>query len=722
MLDVSAPSPAPAGPPAPPRSQALRLFEISVLALFLEVLLIRWVPAQVRVIAYFTNYVLVACFFGLGLGMLLARRRGPGLSLTALLLLLLLVLTQALTHSRLTPGNEGMYYLNYEQPGPDVPVWFCLLLIYAVTAAVFLPVGQEMGRLFDRFPPLIAYSLNIGGSLVGTLLMPAMSWIEFPPAAWTALAGLLLVHLAWPGGRGWAALVPAALCVGLVQVAASDALWSPYQKVKIRPLYYSDRVGPVWPWVAEKIGPSAALLPTLPPDYGFNITVNDDYFQSPTDLSPRGLARFPALAIMRDQYEIPYQFGPLEDVLIVGAGSGNDVAAALRRGARRVDAVEIDPLLLRLGRQRHPEKPYSDPRVTAICQDARSYFKNTDRKYDLVVFGLLDSHMLASRMSSVRLDSYVYTVDSLKEVRRLLKPQGLVVLMHASGYERWSTKRLFYMMADAFDRLPYLYSQFHHHIMGTILISGPGLDRVEHRLVEFQEGRAGEPVPTDDWPFFYMQHHSVPFNYIVLLAVTFTLSAGAQAATGTLGRVELPFFFLGAAFMLLETRSVTAAALFFGSTWMVSAVVIVGILVMILLANWTALSLRLPSLDLLFAVLGLTVAANAWLPVGLLDQVPAPLRPWAQVFWLCLPLYAAGLVFARAFAAAGDRPRALGSNLLGGVAGGFLEYASLASGYTALLWLALALYAAAWLSGRPGSSPGSLPARGLQVPGPGSGR
>jgi spermidine synthase len=50
-------------------------------------------------------------------------------------------------------------------------------------------------------------------------------------------------------------------------------------------------------------------------------------------------------------YQWPYTvFGDtFDDVLILGAGTGTDVAAALRHGAKHVDAVEIDPVILRLG-------------------------------------------------------------------------------------------------------------------------------------------------------------------------------------------------------------------------------------------------------------------------------------------------------------------------------------------------------------------------------------
>jgi len=130
-----------------------------------------------------------------------------------------------------------------------------------------------------------------------------------------------------------------------------------------------------------------------------------------------------------DYYDLPYRFhtGPNE-VAIVGAGAGNDVAAALRSGAQHVDAIEIDPAILLAGKMNHPEKPYDDPRVRPIVNDARSFLRNTKARYDMIVYGLLDSHTLLSAASSVRLDSFVYTIEGLREAREKLKDNGVLSL------------------------------------------------------------------------------------------------------------------------------------------------------------------------------------------------------------------------------------------------------------------------------------------------------
>jgi hypothetical protein len=176
------------------------------------------------------------------------------------------------------------------------------------------------------------------------------------------------------------------------------------------------------------------------------------YYQRIYDLSSSNLPG--RLHAIREYYDFPYKVHPsLKDVAVVGAGTGNDVAAALRAGAARVDAIEIDPAIMAVGRANHPERPYSDARAHVINNDARSFLRTTHRKYDLFVYGLLDSHTLLSQGSSVRLDSFVYTVEGLTEARNRLKSTGVLSLsfsMLSPGIGR----KIYLMLQQVFDGRP----------------------------------------------------------------------------------------------------------------------------------------------------------------------------------------------------------------------------------------------------------------------------
>ena len=147
-------------------------------------------------------------------------------------------------------------------------------------------------------------------------------------------------------------------------------------------------------------------------------------------------------------YSIPYLLNrdagqsAFRDILIIGAGSGNDASRALEWAAphAHIDAVEIDPVIQRLGRINHPDQPYSDPRVTVYLTDGRNFLDSTSSEYDLVVFALIHSLVLHSSVSNLRLESYLFTKEALDDVRRTLSPNCSV--MYNYFRQGWIVARL----------------------------------------------------------------------------------------------------------------------------------------------------------------------------------------------------------------------------------------------------------------------------------------
>jgi spermidine synthase len=141
---------------------------------------------------------------------------------------------------------------------------------------------------------------------------------------------------------------------------------------------------------------------------------------------------------------------PFGDVLVIGAGSGNDVAHALRFDAKHVDAVEIDPAIQAVGIERHPDRPYEDPRVARHLDDGRHFLRTTERKYDLVVYALVDSLILHSGYANIRLESYLFTEQAFEDIRRVLKPGGVFVTYN--WFRRgWIVERVAAMAGKVFD-------------------------------------------------------------------------------------------------------------------------------------------------------------------------------------------------------------------------------------------------------------------------------
>jgi hypothetical protein len=662
------------------RSAALRggrgaLVAASFSMLFAELALIRWAAAHVVYLAYFTNFVLLASFLGIGLGFLRPQRANRWVAWAPLavagvagFILLFPVQVAQVDQVRGFAGLFGMFAL---------PIWVTLPLIFVGVAVAMACIASRVGELLGAFPPLEAYRLDILGSIGGTVAFAAAAFFHLRPAVW----GLVIAAGLWAAGGGAAprrlervglvALV-AVLLVGSLDPADS---WSPYYRVTASDTTATGGVG---------------------------VKVNGIPHQSivPLDLLTR----------QQPFYLYPYGHlpggGPPGDVLIVGAGTGNDVAVALSQGATHVDAVEIDPVLQGIGEERHPNRPYDDPRVTEIVNDGRAFLENTDRTYDLILFALPDSLTLVSGQSSLRLESYLFTVQSFESVKDHLKPEGVFGVYNyyfPIVFARLSvTMRQVFGHEPCFDRGDGSIGTRQQSVL-TIGLSPAAVEcaTLWHPTAEFGTPKAA----TDDYPFPYLRGRTIPLLYLITLALILGVTALAVRVVGgvtlrSVGRYA-DLFFMGTAFLLLETKNVVQFALLFGTTWVVNALVILGVLLAVLLAIEVTKRFRLPPLPWLYALLFASLAV-AWLvPQESLLSLGIVSRFFAAAALAFGPVFAANLVFAERFKETASASTALGVNLLGAMLGGVLEYAALMVGYRALLVIAAVAYGlalAAWRS------------------------
>jgi hypothetical protein len=408
-------------------------------------------------------------------------------------------------------------------------------------------------------------------------------------------------------------------------------------------------------------------------------------------------------------YFLPYERTlprALDDVLIVGAGTGSDVAIALEAGAGRVDAVEIDPRLQRLGAERHPDHPYDDPRVHVVIDDARAFLERTDRRYDLILFALPDSLTLVAGQSSLRLESYLFTVEAMEAAKAHLKPHGAFA-MYNYYREQWLIDRLAGTLAQVYGRAPCLDLV---RDLGALAVLAVGPEEHSMRCATTWEPTdavtAATPA-TDDHPFPYLRARSIPDFYLITLALIVLSSALAvRVVSGPFRPMTgyLDLFFMGGAFLLLETKSVIQFALLFGTTWFVNALVFAGVLLSVLAAIEVTRRWRIRRPELLYGVL-LAALLAAWLvPPAELLALDGVWRFAAGVTLAFTPIFLANLVFADRFRDVEASHLAFGANLLGAMVGGVLEYLSLVTGYQALLLVVALLYGLAFLS-RPAGQP-----------------
>lgn len=722
------------------------LFLVSFATLFLELACIRWFGSAVMFLTFFTNLVLMASFLGMSVGLLASRRKQNLVTWViplAVIAIALAELTGWIYHHFTTlaidvggQSSPQQVFFGTEFSRADlsqfvVPIELVAGIFFAVIALMFVGLGQAMGRAFDSTTNRIgAYSVNVLGSLAGIAAFAAASYYQTPPAVWFAV-GIAAIVRSLPGVSRVQFLGMAALLILLATAASRDGgqfltYWSPYYKIAYHP--------------------RSRMIKTN--NIGHQVIV-DVHRDAPAYSLPHLLNRDAGGA-------------PFDDVLVIGAGSGNDVAAALWHGAKSVDAVEIDPAIYRLGRVDHPNRPYSDSRVSAHLDDGRSFVKSTEGRYNMVVYALVDSLVLHSGYSSLRLESFLFTEEAFRDIKAKLKPGGAFVMYNAYR-QGWVVGRLALLAEKVFGAKPVVLSMPHVEAITpndsqggriTCLIAGtPGSSIVERIRGEFARkqsywlaavpeinaqvnGFSAEPprvagyggswselrpvrvetagigeLPTDSSPFLYLRDRVIPalnlrgMAVVAAISVTILLLFAPVRSFRPSGRM----FFLGAGFMLLESKGVVHMALLFGSTWLVNSVVFAAILVMILLSNLYVATVRPRTIWPYYGMLAAALAVNGIVPMSSFLGLVGPARMIASCAVVFVPIFFAGVIFALMFRDSSRPNVALGSNVGGVILGGLAENVSLVIGFDHLLLVAAGFYLLSAVLGGRGTA-ASVPA------------
>ena len=296
--------------------------------LFFELAWIRWLGSTVIFLTFFTNVVLFACILGTSVGCLAASRDRSWI--TSLVPLALLIVGSAWgfqwaynSFSQVmvevgSPQSPQLIYFGTDARVKDpskwvVPIELLAGYFFALVALLFVGPGQELGRRFAAIENRVAaYSANTLGSLAGIAVFGTISYFRTPAWAWFLLALAIAVPLI--PRRPWLHALVGLAVLGLVALAdrpndplgaLTEVIWSPYYQVRFKPRYLSidvNNMGHQGMLPVDRAGP-AYVLPHL---------------------------------LNRDSGNKPF-----EDVLIIGAGSGNDVAAALAHQSSHVDRKSV---------------------------------------------------------------------------------------------------------------------------------------------------------------------------------------------------------------------------------------------------------------------------------------------------------------------------------------------------------------------------------------------
>lgn len=708
----------------------LGIFLISILGLLLETLFIRWIGTEIRIFAYLQNTIVVVCFLGLGLGAFTSSK--PIILRQSLIPMLILLVLMAIPMTRVALGHTSemlnitggllIWYVVYtDNLAISILVLFLgLVLTYSVLiflVDIFVPLGRILGRLMNEHPkPIWAYSVNVFGSILGTWAFVLLSFFYQPPLVWFSLAGILLViFIFWARQNIRSNLAMLASIIILSWFAgyvpdAIDVVWSPYQKLIVRPPNLVDEVGK------------------------YVVTVNNVGYQAMIDLSGDHVSKNPEEFDPElqglSQYDIPLLLHPHpEKFLVVGAGTGNDVAAALRHNVQSITAVEIDPAIIAIGREMHPEQPYSSSNVTIINDDARSFFAITGQKFDVISFGLLDSHTTTA-MTNARLDHYVYTRESITQAKSLLADGGILVLTF-EAQKPYIADRMDEILQEVFDQKPTVFRiPFSAYGWGGVMFVAGDQNNIQmqlnqnirlHDYINKLQGKFEIPLPhqtkivTDDWPYIYLESPKIPTLYFLLIglmALIFFRSYKKWQAAGHISSLSgtfWHFFFLGAAFLLLEVQNISKASVVLGNTWQVNAVIISSILGMALLANWIAYQFpKMPASLTYIALIG-TCIILYFVDLARFGFLPYFTKAIIVGALTSLPMLFSGIVFIRSFAVAKEKSSALGANLIGALVGALLQSITFITGIKALLLVVACFYLLSLLTMRDLTKPQASP-------------
>ncbi|WP_244204303.1 spermidine synthase [Streptomyces africanus] len=644
-----------------------RLVLASTTMLFVELALIRWAGANVVHLSYFSNFILLGSFLGIGIGFLIPAARGQWLKRwTPVPLALLVVLVREYPVQVRQNSSEILYFTAVKTTG--LPEWVTLPAIFLLTAVIMAGIGKITADLFRQLPSLDAYRYDLLGSITGSLSFAVLSWLRAPSVVWGVLAAVALLVL---GGRRntlrYGIPLTAMVAPLLLETTTSGISWSPYYKIELEPSPTTTRT-----WYISANGvPHQSTAPRAV------LLRKDSPYRQAYEQTPRN---------------------PHKRVLIIGAGNGNDVAVALAYGAQRVDAVEIDPRLQEIGSDLHPARPYDDPRVHVHIDDGRAFLERTKTEYDLIVLALPDSLTLVAGASNLRLESYLFTRQAFEAARDHLAPNGAFA-MYNYYRKSWLVDRFAGSLDHVYGHAPCM-TTFKRN--AAVLVAG--MTPADQSCAKTWRPSGAVPAAaSDDHPFPYLLHRSIPTLYLGALGAILLVTLLSVRLTGVRVRNTLRYtdmFLLGAAFLLLETKNVIGFALYFGTTWLVNALVFFGVLVAVLAAVEVRRRLRKVN-RLLLQVLLFGSLAVVWLvPTSAVLSLPFAARLAAAIALAFTPIFCANLIFSDRLALAPDPTSAFGANLLGAMTGGAIEYLALVTGYQALLLVVAALYLGAFAAMR----------------------
>ena len=674
------------------------------LSLFLELSIIRIQSSYLHFFSFLKNISLISCFLGLGIGYAFKNKNLISLNwvfpLLTIQILILFLFSQTPISTILINPIAEQFTMGLDTARSFshlLIIYIFIIFIFIFNALCFIPIGHLISNLMSKTYTLVSYSFNLLGSLLGIILFIIFSFLETTPVIWIIFSLILFIMIIRNHLKYYTLSIFSVLFLTiLLSINIKDdkeTIYSPYQNISVQ-------------HIASPINP--IILQNGHLFYQTILNLSDDllFTRENEVLDVRIMGPRVNKTHEKEFYNLPYSIVKKKpnSILIVGSGAGNDVASANRYRIEKITAVEIDPVIVDLGNKYHPELPYKNENVITVIDDARNYISKTNESFDSIVYALLDSQTNLSSKGGIRLDSYVYTVEAFKEAKEKLNKDGYIFLSFFAQDEKLAFK-IFRMLEIAFEKKPLVLKSDvndRYIFLASNSFENFNFNHLKFFKVndKFNESFLDVDISTDDWPFLYMPKKVYPLTYlsiviILIFSSTFFINKIFQLSKNNF---SLSCFFLGAGFMLIETKSITEIAKYYGSTWLVTGLVIISILIMAFIANLLVIKRIKISINQIYFLLIFSIIIGYYLFIKQYYFFDKDYLSYIVPIFLSLPILFSGLAFSNELLKINSVPKALSSNILGAMFGGFLEYNSMYFGLSSLYLIACFLYILAFFS------------------------
>ena len=506
----------------------IKIILATALSLFLELSIIRIQSSYLHFFSFLKNISLISCFLGLGIGYAIKNRPLTSLNwvfpLLAVQILTLYFFSQTPISTILINPIAEQFTMGIDTArgfSHIIIIYFFIIFVFILNALCFIPLGNLISFLMNKMNTLESYSYNLLGSLIGIILFIVFSFLSTTPMVWIIFSLVLFILIVKDELKEFKISIMVVLFLSIILSlnikGQKETIYSPYQNISIQEIQ-----SPVNPVIIQTghvfyqaiLNLSDELLFTREHEVG-DIRIMGDRINKTHE---------------KEFYNLPYSIkkNKPEKILIVGSGAGNDVASANRYNIKDVTAVEIDPVILKLGKKYHPEFPYNYENVNTVVNDARNYISKTNEQFDAIVYALLDSQTNLSSKGGIRLDSYVYTVEAFEEAKTKLNADGYIYLSFFVQEKELGYK-IYKMLETAFNKRPLVLkseANDRYIFLASENFNDFSFDHLNFFKLDksFEEKSYNVDLSTDDWPFLYMPKKVYPLTYLSIVLVLFLSS------------------------------------------------------------------------------------------------------------------------------------------------------------------------------------------------------